>query len=257
MSFHVMPRYLMRKNALKHLLKRLQKEFRRKDITVLEIGYGAGEIFNMYVELGLRPFGYDFSEKAQQTALQQPAVKNGNVVLYKSWDEIPSANFDVVIACEVMEHIEDDQQELAKWVRYLKPSQQSALIISVPAHPERWDNSDIVMGHYRRYTKQALHNLLNGCHMQIVALYTYDFPSNLILDPMRSSRLKDAARQDVCKEKRTKDSGVEREESRLIRLLASPLFWLPIIKLQQLFYRTDLGSAYILLAQGTQKEGQV
>ena len=119
MANRIMPRQIMRRNALKRLLKKAQKKFGKKDLSVLEIGYGSGHFFDMYASLGLKPFGYDFSEKAYNRASQQPAVKNGNVVLYKTLDEVPLARFDVVIACEVLEHCEDDLGQLSKWMQYL------------------------------------------------------------------------------------------------------------------------------------------
>ena len=249
MSFHAMPRYMMRKNALKRILTRLQKEYGKKDLTILEIGYGAGDIFNLYAELGIKAHGYDFSEKAYQTALQQPAVKSGNVVLYTNWEEIPVEKFDFVIACEVLEHIEDDQCELLKWRKYLKSDRNAGMIISVPAHPERWDNNDIISGHFRRYERTGLYSLFKNCKMHIVCLYTYGFPSSLVLDPLRDRRVTPAASQNISKEVRTKNSGVERDPSVFIRFLSHRAFWLPIIKFQQLFYKTDLGSAYVLLAK--------
>ena len=255
MSFHVMPRYLMRKDALKYILKKLQHEAGKNDLEVLEIGYGAGDIFNMYAELGLKAKGYDFSEKAYQTAKQQPSVKNGSAVLYTSWEEIPEESFDIVIASEVLEHIEDDKGALLKWKQYLKPCKRSGLIISVPAHSKRWGNDDILVGHFRRYEKNGLIKLLRSCQMRISDLYTYDFPSCLILDPLRDRRATSSAKQDISKEVRTKDSGVERDTNSIIRFLANPVFWIPIIKFQKLFFKTDLGSAYIFLARKDENYG--
>lgn len=256
MGFYPMPRYLMRKHAIEKIIKKIQKDYGRKNLKLLEIGYGAGDIFNLYVSLGIEAYGYDFSEKAYQTAMLQPEVKEGKVKLFNGWDEIPINEFDIVVACEVLEHIEEDKTELEKWIKYLKINEKAAIIISVPAHQNRWDNNDIVSGHYRRYETNSLENLFRSCKLRINKLYTYDFPSNLILDPIRSRRLEENAKSDITKEQRTKNSGVEREESRLIRFLANKQFWRPIIKFQELFYNTDLGSAYILYANRLGEEKQ-
>ena len=57
-KFISMPRYQMRRHALKKLLKKVGAVGSGKKI--YEIGYGAGEIFRLYREMGLRVHGYDF-----------------------------------------------------------------------------------------------------------------------------------------------------------------------------------------------------
>ena len=137
MANRIMPRQIIRRNALKRLLKKAQKEFGKKDLSVLEIGYGSGHFFDMYASLGLKPFGYDFSEKAYNRALQQKAVKNGNAVLYKALDEVPLARFDVVIACEVLEHCEDDLGQLSKWKEYLNDNGGGQLLLFLFRHTQK------------------------------------------------------------------------------------------------------------------------
>lgn len=250
MSFHPMPRYLMRKNALLKLLKNEIKNTDKKELSLLEIGYGAGEIFNLYASLGIRAYGYDFSPKAYETAKQQPAVAAGTVTLYQTKSEIKTRNYDIVVACEVLEHIENDSAALLEWKTYLR-SNDSALIISVPAHPERWDNNDIASGHFRRYERTKIIQLLETNGLKIETLYTYDFPSNLILDSLRAYSAKKLVLDkatDIDLEAFTKNSGVERDNNIIFRTLSNPFLLYPLIKFQELFYKKDWGSAYILVA---------
>lgn len=238
MGFVAMPRYLMRKNALYKLLKKDCCEGKR----LLEIGYGAGEIFPLYRKLDLYVEGYDFSEAAYEYANANYA--DDGVVLLTDKKSI-GGGYDYVVACEVLEHIENDMAELREWKSYLNDS--GKLIISVPAHWKRWGSSDEYNGHYRRYERKELIEKFRNAGMKIEKIYVYDFPACLLLDGMRdNSRRK--MKNDRNKEEATKSSGIERNFSAMVLKLSNPALWRPIIKFEELFYKTDLGSAYILIA---------
>lgn len=135
--------------------------------------------------------------------------------------------------------------ELREWKSYLNDS--GKLIISVPAHWKRWGSSDEYNGHYRRYERKELIEKFRNAGMKIEKIYVYDFPACLLLDGMRdNSRRK--MKNDRNKEEATKSSGIERNFSAMVLKLSNPALWRPIIKFEELFYKTDLGSAYILIA---------
>lgn len=244
MSFYPMPRYIMRKYILKKILKKINC-YQKK---ILEIGYGAGEVFQMYDKLGLKIFGYDFSEEAKNycTKLNQGT----NLTLFSNEDEIPKNKFDIVVACEVLEHIKEDKQTVISWKKYLKNN--GWIIITVPAHQNRWDKNDILSGHIKRYEKKELEKLFINCGFNIKGIYTYDFPSCTILDRIRSRSAKE-----MMKEKQrgknlltdTKKSGIDRDENKIYRFLSNEKFLYPIMKFQELFFNTDFGSAYLLVAK--------
>ncbi|MBY0427096.1 MAG: class I SAM-dependent methyltransferase [Cytophagales bacterium] len=62
--------------------------------------------------------------------------------------------YDAIIYIDVIEHIEDDNSELALAAQYLKPG--GKLIVLVPAHQFLYSPFDKAIGHYRRYNKQRL-----------------------------------------------------------------------------------------------------
>jgi SAM-dependent methyltransferase len=62
--------------------------------------------------------------------------------------------FDAVLYIDVLEHIEDDQEELAAAATHLRPG--GLLIILAPAHQWLYTPFDKQIGHYRRYTKESL-----------------------------------------------------------------------------------------------------
>ena len=66
--------------------------------------------------------------------------------------------FDVVLAMDVLEHLDDDLAGLQQAVRLLRPG--GYLLITVPAFPFLWGGQDVVSQHRRRYTKATLRDLL-------------------------------------------------------------------------------------------------
>jgi SAM-dependent methyltransferase len=64
------------------------------------------------------------------------------------------AQFDLVAAFDVVEHVEDDRRVFAELTRVLKPD--GRLIFSVPLHPAHWTEFDDYVGHARRYEPAAL-----------------------------------------------------------------------------------------------------
>lgn len=62
--------------------------------------------------------------------------------------------FDSVIYIDVLEHIEDDQDELEFAAQLLKD--EGTLVVLAPAHQWLFSPFDRAIGHFRRYTKKTL-----------------------------------------------------------------------------------------------------
>jgi SAM-dependent methyltransferase len=67
---------------------------------------------------------------------------------------LASQSFDVVLASDVLEHLDDDVAGLRESARLLKP--RGLLVVTVPAMPSLWGRQDVVSHHRRRYTKSTL-----------------------------------------------------------------------------------------------------
>ena len=65
-----------------------------------------------------------------------------------------AATFHLVVACEVLEHVTDDQTALAEIARVLRPD--GVFIFSVPLHAHLWTRHDDLVGHQRRYEPTQL-----------------------------------------------------------------------------------------------------
>ena len=63
-------------------------------------------------------------------------------------------SFDVIVASDILEHIEKDDEALKNWQRILKPN--GKLLVFVPALKVLWSHHDVLNHHCRRYQKKTL-----------------------------------------------------------------------------------------------------
>ncbi len=66
--------------------------------------------------------------------------------------------FDLITCLDVLEHIQGDNQAVVDMMNMLRPG--GALLVTVPAFMSLWDEHDAMNLHFRRYTKNRLHDLL-------------------------------------------------------------------------------------------------
>ena len=120
---------------------------------ILEIGCSGGPLIRALNKLGYNDVhGIDISEPAidlcKLREISNTSVMDG------SRPDFGDGQFDVVIASDVLEHIEDEEKALCEWNRILKPS--GKLIVFVPAFKMLWSKHDEANHHYRRYSKSEL-----------------------------------------------------------------------------------------------------
>lgn len=92
--------------------------------------------------------------------------------------QLPYANasFDLVVACDVIEHVEDDVRVFTELNRVLAPA--GRLIFSVPLHSARWTVFDDYVGHARRYDPAALVDLIARHDLQVEQSVAYGMQSS-------------------------------------------------------------------------------
>lgn len=86
------------------------------------------------------------------------------------------ASFDLVVACDVIEHVEDDRRVFSELRRVLKPG--GRLIFSVPLHPARWTEFDACVGHARRYPPAKLRAILADHGLEVEQSAVFGMQSN-------------------------------------------------------------------------------
>lgn len=73
---------------------------------------------------------------------------------------------DVVTALDVIEHVEDDRRAINEFWRVLKPG--GIAVITVPALPALWSDWDVVLHHFRRYTRSSLRSTLGAADFELL-----------------------------------------------------------------------------------------
>jgi len=88
-----------------------------------------------------------------------------------------AAVFDVVVASDVLEHIERDAEAVREIARVVRPG--GVAIVTVPAHPWLYSEHDEALEHFRRYRKDELRDLLerNGLRVRRLSYW------NMLLFP--------------------------------------------------------------------------
>ncbi len=87
-------------------------------------------------------------------------------------EEIASGSLDYAYSLNVLEHIKDDQKTVGELYRCLKPG--GRLLLYVPAFTILYSQMDRHVGHFRRYRRKPLRNLLQSVGFEVSAAYYVD-----------------------------------------------------------------------------------
>lgn len=122
--------------------------------SLLEVGCGAGFVLQGFQQArpDLRLVGGDPFPPALDVARHRVP---GAELLQLDGQMVPfDAEFDVVCAFDVLEHVDDDAAMLAQMVRAVRPA--GGVMITVPQHRWLWGVADDFALHRRRYTRPGL-----------------------------------------------------------------------------------------------------
>lgn len=134
----------------------LGKHNRRRDLMILDIGCGAG---NMYHHLSR--YGDVIGVENHPAPVKVGQERGYDIRLDDAGAlDFPDASFDLVTALDVIEHNDDDVGILREAHRVLKPG--GLVLISVPAFQWLWSFNDDINDHKRRYTAGDLEAKLRG-----------------------------------------------------------------------------------------------
>lgn len=219
---------------------------------VVEIGCGSGALLREFAQRGHECRGVETSPHARALAGE---MLNGfpSAHIVADLDDAPSARADLLIACEVLEHIEDDRDALAQWVSNLRPG--GCLILSVPAHMRMWGIRDVWAGHVRRYSRSDLLKLAQEAGLQVERIECYGFPLGNLTDFLanRSLKGKGLAGGSGSQTQATAASGVDRSVDVRHFGLQTSFLGRCIMKmgclLQRAFLSTNWGEGFVMIAR--------
>lgn len=81
-------------------------------------------------------------------------------------------HIDFLLCQNVLEHIAEEGPAVQAMAEALRPGGHLTLL--VPAHPRLYGNLDRVYGHYRRYTRDRLANVIADAGLEIEDLYSFN-----------------------------------------------------------------------------------
>jgi len=99
---------------------------------------------------------------------------------------LPSSSFDLVVAFEILEHIQEDDQAAAELFRVLRPG--GAALISVPSGMDLWSAHDVAVSHVRRYDRASLRKVIEDAGFVVDELWSW----NVLLRPVVALRRRSA-----------------------------------------------------------------
>lgn len=125
----------------------------RKNPQILDIGCGTGYNITHLHQLGYNQVtGLDVSPDA----LVYCHSRQLKVLVCGDAEKLPiqSSYYDIILALDIVEHLEDDRSTLSEISRVLKPD--GSLVVFVPAFQFLWSFQDEISHHQRRYTAKEL-----------------------------------------------------------------------------------------------------
>lgn len=190
--------------------------------TVLDIGAGAGSIGSLlserYEYVGIEPDPLSFEIAEGRIG------DRGRVLNCRFEDFAAGQYFDVVCAFEVLEHLEDDEAALGRWIQHLRPG--GWLLLSVPKDRLRYAAVNARAGDLRRYDPDGLRLLMSRAGLHEIVMCPYGSPYGNLQEWIQNLVLR-ARRPRTTMPERTAASGrfllPPTWAKRSVHLLAVPL----------------------------------
>lgn len=212
----------------------------KKDSLILDIGCTNGSTMKFLEKRGYKIEGLDISQEAINICIQKDLkVYRADATNTKLKEE----SFDLIIASDILEHLNYDFLALNEWARILKDG--GKLIIFVPAFKFLWSGHDELHHHFRRYTKRELINLLKKSGFVIKRFSYWNF---FLFLPITIIRLlkKTFFHSKVTKKNWERDVFFSQNNSFL------NYFLFTILKIEKIFLRTinfPIGISFFIIAE--------
>jgi len=146
---------------------------------IVDVGCGTGA-----TAAQLRQYGMVIGVDISPLALSWSRQRGLDNLLLSAAERLPIAHesVDVIVATDILEHLEDDIAVLKEFYRVLKPS--GYVVVTVPAYSILWSEHDLALMHRRRYVARMLAKRGRSAGFDIVRL-TYAlfflFPLALVM----------------------------------------------------------------------------
>jgi len=144
------------------IVRRVLGRYAPPGARLLDVGCGTGATTRALAAAG-GAVGMDVGDHALRHARGL-----GLAVVRASAARLPvrPGTFDVAIALDVLEHLDDDVGAAREILGALRPG--GLLVATVPAYPFLWSAHDEALGHRRRYRRAPLRRVLEGAGFECV-----------------------------------------------------------------------------------------
>jgi len=142
------------------------------NVGVLDIGTGTGSNLHLLREEGYQDVtGIDLNLLAIRYCL----AKGFTSILAGDATRLPFAEgqFDIVLATDTIEHIDDDGRALQEIHRVLVPGGHAMIV--VPAFQSLWGLQDVVAQHKRRYRTADLSEKIQSTGLAVQKIYYFNY----------------------------------------------------------------------------------
>lgn len=146
---------------------------------LLDVGAGSGG--NTTEMAGL---GWQCTALEHSPAGAQLLTERGLDVVRGDGHRLPFADdtFDLVMATDVWEHLDDDATVAREAFRVTRPG--GRLLVTVPAGMDLWSDHDVALGHHRRYGADQLRELARSAGWTVHSVQSW----NVLLRPVVRAR---------------------------------------------------------------------
>lgn len=131
---------------------------------VLDIGCGDTFVVEQLARAypSVQFYAVDSAFKDDLLTTYRDRLRVSNVSLFASLEAVPLAKpASVVLLMDVIEHVPDDVAFLRDLCERSYVNIETRILITVPSHPALFSSHDRFLGHYRRYSRRSLAQLLD------------------------------------------------------------------------------------------------
>ncbi|MGB6066928.1 MAG: class I SAM-dependent methyltransferase [Desulfomonilaceae bacterium] len=137
---------------------------------VVEVGAGAGDFSKLLLREGIQSLValepavniYPILDRALAPIANASVIQAELRDVASSLDRRP----DTITYINVLEHLSDDREELSRAFRFLLPG--GFIWVFVPALQWLYGTNDELVGHFRRYERESLNELVENCGFRVV-----------------------------------------------------------------------------------------
>ncbi|MEH0985240.1 class I SAM-dependent methyltransferase [Micromonospora sp. CPCC 205556] len=179
--------YRERRTLLGRALRRLAATGVRPE-RALDIGAAGGGNTRVLRAHGWRPLALEYSAEGAGVARERGLDVIRADARYLP---VPSASLGLVVAFDILEHVDEDHLAAAEIRRTLRPG--GTALIAVPCDMALWSAHDVAVGHVRRYDRGSLRAVVEKAGLVVDELWSW----NVLLRPVAAWRRRTSTGSDL------------------------------------------------------------